>query len=198
MSKSLGNVIVLDDIIQNWFDPLVFKYFIYTAHYRSIQDFSWEDLRATEKAYNKLKTRLQKLSENINLKELTFQDVQNIYEKKLSWYELIEYLLDDIDTVKTIAWINKYVWNFDKLSNEDKENILSLIKYIDDKIFKLDLFKEQKKVEIPEDIKQLAKQRWQAKQDKNWNLSDKLRDELLNKWYNILDKKDGYEILTNK
>jgi cysteinyl-tRNA synthetase len=54
MSKSLGNVITLDDIIEKGFDPLVFKYFIFTAHYRSIQDFSWEDLKASEKAYNKI------------------------------------------------------------------------------------------------------------------------------------------------
>ena len=194
MSKSLGNVVVLDDIIQKWFNSLVFKYFIYTAHYRSIQDFSWKDLKASEKAYKKLRNKLSSLVSNI--KDLKLEGVQNIYKNKLSGWEMVDYLLDDIDTVKLIAYINKFVNNLkEKLSNEDIQ-VLSLIKYIDDKILKLDLFKEieQKKVEIPEDIKQHAEKRWQAKQEKKWEVSDKLRDELLEKWYKILDKKDGYEI----
>jgi cysteinyl-tRNA synthetase len=55
MSKSLGNVITLDDIIEKGIEPLAFKYFIYLAHYKSIQDFSWEDLQAVSKSYNRLK-----------------------------------------------------------------------------------------------------------------------------------------------
>ena len=195
MSKSLGNVITLDDIIEKGFDPLVFKYFIFTAHYRFIQDFSWEDLKASEKAYDKLKKNLIELKNRIWVDELTIEDIRKIYENKQIWWELIEYLLDDIDTVKLIAGINKYVKNIDKL--KENKQILSLIKYIDDNILKLNLFKEKEdnKIEIPKEIEELAKKRWEAKKERNWELADKLRDELLEKGWKILDKKDWYELI---
>jgi cysteinyl-tRNA synthetase len=105
---------------------------------------------------------------------------------------MINYLLDDVDTVKLIASFNKYLNNFDNYSQEEKIQILSLIKYIDDKILKLDLFKEKEEneIEIPKEIEELAKKRWEAKKERNWELADKLRDELLEKGRKILDKKD--------
>ncbi len=197
MSKSLGNVVNLDDVIQKWFHPLIFKYFIYTAHYRSIQDFSWEDLKATEKAYNKLRTRLVDLSDKT--KDLRIENIQNIYENKLSSWEMIEYLLDDINTVKLIAYINKFVnsisWKENLTDNEIQ--VLNLIKYIDKNILKLDLFKllEQTEIEIPEEIKNLAKKRWEAKKNKDFVTADKIRDELLWKWWKMIDGKELYEIV---
>ena len=47
--------------------------------------------------------------------------------------------------------------------------------------------------EIPPDINELAEKRWQAKQDKDWDAADRLRDELLEKGWKILDRKDGYD-----
>ncbi len=194
MSKSLGNVITLDDIIEKWFNPLSFKYFIYLAHYRSLQDFSWEDLEAAEKAYKKLKNNLSKYKDKT--KNLTLEDIKNIYDKKEKGYELIDYLLNDLDTVKLIAQINKYAKNVDKLPEDEKIQILSIIKYIDDKILKLNLF-EKENVEIPEEIKKLAEERWEAKKQKDFQTADKLRDEILKAGYKIVDKKDWYEILKN-
>lgn len=196
MSKSLGNVITLDDIIEKWFNPLVFKYFIYTSHYRSIQDFSWEDLQAAQKAYEKLKSRIIKLLQNNKLEELNLEDIKNIYENKFYGWEIIDYLLDDIDTVKVIAYINKEISKLSKKEklSEDDLRLLSLIKYIDDNILKLDLFKKQEQEEIPEDVKILAEQRWQAKLNKDFETADKLRNEILEKWYKILDSKDSYTI----
>jgi cysteinyl-tRNA synthetase len=56
---------------------------------------------------------------------------------------------------------------------------------------KLDLFKEeQKQIEIPQDIKELAEKRWKAKLKKDFATADKLRDEILSQGYKILDKKD--------
>ena len=201
MSKSLWNVITLDDIEKKWINPLSFKYFLYLSHYRNIQDFSWEDLQAANKAYEKLKHKLNWIVNNEKwiIKKLTIEDIKRIYENKEIWWELIDYLLDDLDTVKVIAGINKYLNKFKILSEEEKSKLLSLIKYLDDKVLKLDLFKEEtKEIKIPQDIKELAEKRWEAKKEKNWELADKVRDELLQKGYKILDKKDWYEILPVK
>ena len=191
MSKSLWNVVTLDDIKEKWFDPLAFKYFIYLAHYRSLQDFSYEDLQAAQKAYTKLRKKLS----SYNVTTPSFEEIKQIYQNKEKGYEIIEALLDDLNTPKVIAQINK-------ITNQEQipEKTLQLLKYIDEKILKLDLFKPlpEEEISIPEDIKQLAEKRWEAKKQKNFLLADKLRDEILQKWFKILDKKDWYEILPHK
>ena len=195
MSKSLGNVITLDDIIEKWIEPLAFKYFIYLAHYKSIQDFSWEDLQAVSKSYNRLKWKIKNEQWKINnFIQLKLDDIKKIYKNKEEGWKLIDYLLDDLDTVKLIAEINRI------LNNEECSiTILALIKYIDDKILKLDLFKVKKeKIEIPEKIRHIAEKRWQAKKEKNFELADKLREEIIQKGYQVIDKKEGYEIIINR
>lgn len=180
MSKSKWNVITLDTIKEKWIDPLKFKYFIYLAHYRNIQNFSFKDLEAVWRNYDKIVEKLKNYNLD-NIEEPTKKDLENS--------EFIAYLLDDLDTVKLLALINKKLsWN---LTNKD----LSLLKFIDEKILKLDLFKKASiKQNIPEDIQNLAEKRLQAKREKNFELADKLRDEIQSKWYNILDTKDGYYI----
>ncbi len=65
-----------------------------------------------------------------------------------------------------------------------------------DRVFGLKLDEEIKSESqsIPDEIKDLASKRWQAKQDKDWVLADKLRAEVTQKGYQILDTKDGYTI----
>ena len=184
MSKSLGNVITIDDIEEKWIDSLAFKYFIYLAHYRSIQDFSWEDLQAAYKAYLKLKNIFSSFE---NIPNLKHEDIKKIYKNKEEGWQMIDYLLDDLDTVKVIAYINS-------VSKQLDEKLIALIKYIDENILKLDLFKKQQ-IQIPDEIKQLAAKRWEYKKQKDYENADKIRDLLMEKWYKILDKKDGYEIL---
>ncbi len=49
-------------------------------------------------------------------------------------------------------------------------------------------------IEVPEDIRALAEERWQARASKNWARSDELRDELSSLGWSVKDGKDGYQI----
>ena len=66
-----------------------------------------------------------------------------------------------------------------------------------DRVLGLDLenskkyLEESKKVEIPEEIQELLEKRKQARQEKNWTLSDEIRDAIKEKGYSIKDGKDG-------
>ena len=67
-----------------------------------------------------------------------------------------------------------------------------------DKVFALNLDKikpqQQPSIEIPADVQAIAEQRLQARRDKNWAESDRLRDVLSQKGYAVKDTKDGYEL----
>jgi len=69
------------------------------------------------------------------------------------------------------------------------------LKFLDEKVLKLRLFEKAKqKEEIPGNIKKLAKERLQAKKEKNFILSDELRKKIHSQGYQILDTKEGYQI----
>jgi cysteinyl-tRNA synthetase len=49
--------------------------------------------------------------------------------------------------------------------------------------------------DIPKEILEIAEKRFQAKQNKDWNTADKLRDELSSKGYKVVDSKDSYQVV---
>jgi cysteinyl-tRNA synthetase len=88
----------------------------------------------------------------------------------------LDAILDDLNTPKLLAEINKALHN---PTNE----IVSIIYRLDQNLLKLDLFdfsslEDKKSFDIPEDIKQLAQLRFEAKQNKDWATADKIRDKL--------------------
>ena len=85
----------------------------------------------------------------------------------------------------------------EQLKLDDNENIYNmLLKF--DKVLGLEIEKQvlhfSQKDDVPEEIKLLAVQRWQAKINKDFVLSDSLRQEILSKGYLIKDEKDKYTI----
>jgi len=62
MSKSLGNVYRLDDLMARGYDPLAFRYLCLTAHYRTPLNFTWEGLGAAQKALKRLREFARGLS----------------------------------------------------------------------------------------------------------------------------------------
>ena len=77
------------------------------------------------------------------------------------------------------------------------EQTLSLLKELEDKVLKVWLFDPviEENIEIPEEILHLAEARKQAKTDKNYALADQLRAEILEKWWEVKDSKDGFELI---
>lgn len=187
MSKSSWQIVSLDSLSERWISWIEFKYFIYLAHYRNIQVFTYEDIAWSSKSYKKTKNKLQNLNQDIE--SLTLDKIHQIYNERSKWYELLDYILDDMDTVKTIAHINKI------LSSEDiSKQEIALIKYLDEHVLKLHLFDLDESNPIPEEIENLAKQRLQAKSNKDFLKADELRDKIEQNWYTVRDLKDWYEL----
>ena len=84
------------------------------------------------------------------------------------------------------------VWDVIKYPKKSNKFAKLLSKF--DTVLALDFEKEDKKIEIPEEILKLAEERKKARDNKNWNDSDKIRDIIKEKGYVIKDNKDGYEI----
>ena len=82
MSKSLGNVYLLKDIKEKGYDPLVYKLFCYSCHYRNKLNFTWEGIEATSKSLERLRNAYQThLQGNDELKDADIRKISDIEEK---------------------------------------------------------------------------------------------------------------------
>lgn len=180
MSKSLNNLYTLKDLEEKGYDPLVYRMFNFGSNYRNKINFTWEAMNAAKVALSRLKDGYKKHLEGT---EDIDDSIINEYEEK--FHEAIN---DDLNMPVAMS----VVWDVVKNPIKSKKFADLLLKF--DTVLGLDIDKEEKKEEIPEEIKKLLEERKEARLNKNWELSDKLRDEIKDKGYLVKDSKDGMQI----
>lgn len=180
MSKSSGGFTTISTLKEKGYPPLVYRYFCLTSHYSKPLVFSFDRLDGSLSAYNKLKDKIKNLSKTGEINRAQFEEYNTLFKKALE---------DNLNTSMAITIL------YDVLKSElNDATKLELIKNFD-KVLSLNLI--EKNSDIPDEIKNIAEQRWQAKLNKNYELSDKLRNNLSELGYTIKDSKEGYEIIKN-
>ncbi len=186
MSKSLGNTYTLDELEKHEIEPLAYKLFCYTAHYRTKLNFTFESAISSQKALNRLREGYLK---HVNSKEEISNEAIQQYKSRF-----IEAINDDLNMPLAMGIIWELVRNDIK-----SEKIAKLIEEFDE-VLGLDIknsdkyISQQKKIELPEEVEDLIKQRTLARENKDWSLSDKIRDELKQMGYNVKDSKEGMTV----
>lgn len=173
MSKSLGNIITLKSIIERGFSPFAFRYFVLGAHYRSKQNFTWEALEGAENALRKLNDHI---GEEIGR-------VDKDCQKRFA-----EFIANDLDTPRALA----LAWEVAKnkiISAADKT--ATLLDF--DRVLGLGV-SPRLEMTIPLEIRNLSTRREEARKNKDWAKSDKLRDEINSLGWDISDTDKGSKI----
>ncbi len=179
MSKSLGNVYLLQDIVDRGYDPLVYKLFCYSIQYRKKLNFTWEGMDSAKIALDRLREAYQK---HLNGTEDVEEELISKYEKDFN-----EAINDDLNMPVAMS----VVWKVAKRTEKSKK-LAELLKKFDRVLgIKID---EYKKEEIPDDIKELLTKRAEARKNKDWAESDKIRDIIKEKGYIVKDSKDGQTV----
>ncbi len=174
MGKSEGNAYTLDDLIAKGFDPLAFRYYCLGTQYRSKLNFTWEGLEGAQNALRKLHAEARRLS---------------IGKGKEIPSAFIEALEDDLNTPKALA----AVWDMLKSGSTDEEKGAMLAQM--DNVLGLGLVDTiGHVVEIPEEVRVMAEERQNVRQNKDWKKSDELREAMKAKGWIVEDTKDGYEL----
>lgn len=180
MSKSLNNLYTLNDLEKKGYDPLVYRMFNFGSNYRNKINFTWEAMDAAKTALNRLKEGYKKHEEGTeDIEEI----VINEYEQK--FHEAIN---DDLNMPVAIS----VVWDVIKNPIKSKRLAKLLLKF--DTVLGLDIEKNSKEYSLPTEIEELILQRKQARENKDWELSDKLRDTIKEKGYIVKDNKDGMQV----
>ncbi|MCB9362741.1 cysteine--tRNA ligase [Candidatus Woesearchaeota archaeon] len=181
ISKSKDNFLRLQTLMDKGISGLDYRYFLLGAHYRKPQTFSFEGLEAA-------KTSLRKLVQKY--KDVSVRDGRNEDEFDIFYTKFLEAMNDDLNTPQALA----VFWETVQDTNIDVGTKRSLFDAYD-AVLGIGL-KEQaeRKEEIPDDVLALKSERDKARVLKNWAESDRLRDEIVSKGFEVLDSKDGTEI----
>ena len=202
MGKSLGNFITLEEFftgshptLTQAYAPMTIRFFILQAHYRSTVDFSNEALQASEKGLERL------LEAYIRLQKLTPAATSTVDTKDLR-KQCEEAMCDDINTPIVISHlfeackaINTIADGKGTISAEDLDELKATFSLFIEDILGLQQEtaggKDQEAYKKAIDL--LLSIRSQAKQNKDWATSDKIRDELAAYGFTVKDTKDGFE-----
>ena len=181
MSKSLGNVYLLRDIINRGYSPLAYRLFSYSSHYRNKLNFTWEGIEASQKSLERLKQGYQA---HLNGKDEVEDEKVNEYEER--FHKAIN---DDLNMPLAMG----VVWEVIRNDKKSPKLAKLLLKFDSVLGLKIDE-KEEIKQEIPKEILELIEERKKAREDKNWEESDRIRDLIKEKGYEIKDTKEGTEV----
>ena len=201
MGKSLGNFITLEEfftgshkLLDSAYSPMTIRFFILQAHYRSTVDFSNEALIASQKGLSRLTEaydRLQKITPSATTSVETKDWATMCREAMnddLNTPIVISHLFDAAKAINTV---------YDTKATISQTDLDSLKELFDTYIDILGLQTEQSSSKYLDSYKKavdlLLSLRLEAKQSKNWALSDRIRDELASYGFVVKDTKEGFE-----
>ena len=174
MSKSLGNLYTLDDLKAKGFSPMALRYALLAGHPRKQLNFTLDSLHAAEKALNTLRHFRSQLASSIG-SEAVFDPV-------------FQALHDDLNTPAALGALFTIV-------NRGPAGID--VAAFERVLFALGLDLQAPaapSAEVPAEVVALAEKRWAAKQAKDWKTADALRGEITAAGWQMLDRKDGYDV----
>jgi cysteinyl-tRNA synthetase len=202
MGKSLGNFITLEEfftgahpLLTQAYTPGAIRFFILQAHYRSTIDFSNEALQAAEKGLERLleaNTRLQNLKPSgettVHVKDLR-ERCEEAMSDDLNTPIVISHLFDASKAINTVYDGNGTI------SASDREELKAVFKlYIEDVLgLQTETASNTNEAAYRKAIDMLLSIRQQAKANKDWATSDKIRNEMSEAGFKVKDTKDGFE-----
>jgi cysteinyl-tRNA synthetase len=195
MSKSLGNFYTAREVIQKH-DPEAVRLFLLSAHYRNPINFSYELIQQAEKGLERLYNALENLKHLESVaeeRELTPQDKQLLNKFNAYKEEFIKVMDDDFNTADGVAVLFELVKEFN--TNIDEKASRKVITAAKNLLLELGgvlgIIQQRGEEKLEEEIEKLIKKREEARQNKNWELADRIRDELKEKGIILEDTPHG-------
>ena len=197
MAKSKGNFYTLVDIKEKGFEPMILRLLLLSSHYRSNLNFTWDGV-------NQAKSNLQKISDFVlNMEIMAAQNLDIEISEKIPVAEFEkrfeEAMNDDLNTPLALSVLFDLINTTNKITSQQRipskkaKQILSLWKKINS-VFGLKL---NGQAEIPEEILMLAKNRENARKEKDFQKADDFRKNIEEKGYSVEDTSEGFKVKKN-
>lgn len=184
MSKSMGNLYTVSDIVNKGFDPMALRYLYMTVHYRQKMNFTWEALAGAQKSYESFSSQIAVLKDAIARVELSYEKLAKVNMFRDKFQAALE---NDLNMPQALA----VAWEVIKsnIPSPDKYELLQSF----NGVFGLKL-KAGVTVEVPADVLDLARERQSLRKQGKFNEADVVREKINKLGYEVLDKGSEFEI----
>ncbi|MFC1505354.1 cysteine--tRNA ligase [Thermodesulfobacteriota bacterium] len=182
MAKTAGNFLTLDEtFVKRDISPLVYRFASFQTHYRKPMEFSDEALQAAQNGYLHLQNQIRHiLRSEPSLNEKVSSELKA---------KFLEAVNDDLNMPRAMAVVQETL----KSDLSEGAKLATVLDF--DRVLGLDLDKVDTAQQVPEAVQKLVEARVQARKDKDWALSDKLRDEIQAMGYVVQDTKEGMNVI---
>lgn len=188
MGKSEGNRVLLETLKEWGYHPLEFRYLVLLSHYRSPLSFSRSTLEAASVALRRLRHHVAVLVEATDEAPRRSDWADSAYLQ-----QFIDSLAEDMNMPRAVA----VLWSLVRDPDVDDDTKLALIRAFDE-VLGLDLESSTDDAEIPAEVEELARRRWQLRLERKFAESDELREAIHAAGYSIQDGPDSYQLVALK
>ncbi len=198
MSKSKNNFYTLAQILEKGYSPRALRYLLLSSHYRDSLNFTFDGLEAAEKNLGRIDETWTKISETarkVKVNDKKVGDLAAVAKKSLSEFEAA--LDDDLNISGALAVLFNFIRQINAgLAAGVSRKELVVVKKT---LLKMDSvlglgFKKIKAEKVPEKIKNLLKEREQARNTKDWKRSDEVRAEIEKLGFTVEDTAEGQKV----
>ncbi|MFQ6061907.1 MAG: cysteine--tRNA ligase [Methanosarcinales archaeon] len=191
MSKSLGNIYTLRDLLKKGYNAKALRMVFISTHYRSKLNFTEKSMQSAANTLKKLNLFVERIRD-FKSDAKDNEEIQEIINKTEKKFE--EALDDDLNTPKALAAIFETIrkvnqaMNLNKISTTNARNIYKVMLKLDQVFGVLTI---EEKGELPSEIELLIKEREEARKNKNFKKADEIRNKLINIGIILEDTKEG-------
>lgn len=196
MSKSLGNVLNLRDLLKEGYDPMVIRYLLLSTHYRKLLKFSFESLERSKQALKRITDFIFALK-GLNTKPGETKEISEIIEENELRFK--ENMDSDLNISGALGVFFDFIHKINLIQNKLKQmDIKAVIDYVDRINSVLGVIKTDGDEELDNEILKKVQLREKARKEKNFSLADSIRDELKTMGVILIDTPEGVRWKRNK
>ena len=185
MSKSNGAILTVSELEKRGYDPIAFRFMCLNSHYHRQLVFSFDALGQASNTLKKLKSRINSIENTGDLDENKYKEYNDRFKSEIS---------NDLNISNALTVL------YDLLKDDSVNGHTKLTLVSDfDKVFSLNLINEAEEDEsLTSYILEQIARRNNAKKDKNYELADQIRKELLDQGIELMDTREGTKYKINK
>jgi cysteinyl-tRNA synthetase len=180
MAKSAGNFMTLENSFdRQGISPLVYRFAAFLSHYRKPMEYSHEAVEAARNGLAHLQNQIR------NLKDRQQGDgvIRTDYKEKF-----LLAINDDLNMPRAMAIVQEVL----KADIREADRLATVEDF--NRVLGLDLDRVEQGERLPDDVRELVERRQKAREEKNWALSDRLRDDIQDLGYVVQDAKAGMKV----
>jgi cysteinyl-tRNA synthetase len=200
MAKSLGNFYTVPDVLTKDYTGRELRYALLRVHYRVPLNFTWEGMKEARESLGRIDewlARLREIAKEENVQRSTPINREQAFNVQRSIEPDFDNALDDdLNISAALGFLFESIRETNRAMDENKLNVASANAWLDwwKRINTVLDLESETEIAVPAEVAQLAKERENARREKNWKRSDELRDRISALGWEVRDTKEGQKL----